>query len=152
VLTVLEKVVLLQHVDVFSEVPTEELALLAAIVEEVRFEPGFEIYRALAPSDSMYVVVEGKVLLHREGKEVATAGPKEAFGTWALFDEEPRLVTATTVTDTVALRVDKEAFIDLLADNVQITRGVLRAIVGRLRRLLARFGGGGEGPVPSRSA
>jgi CRP-like cAMP-binding protein len=89
----------------------------------------------------MYVIVKGKVRIHRDGREVATAGESEAFGTWALFSDEPRLLAATAELETHVLRIDKEAFIDLLADNVQITRGVLKAIVGRLRKLLARFGG-----------
>ena len=152
-LSVVEKVMFLQHVDVFSEVPTEELAFLAGIVEEKSFAKGATIYGETDPSDSMYLVVKGKVRFHRDGKEVATAGVNEAFGTWALFDDEPRMLAATAVEDTHTLRIDKEAFIDLLADNVQITRGVLKAITGRLRRLLARFGGGGtEGGPMSRSS
>ena len=145
-LTVVEKVMFLQHVDVFSEVPSEELAFLAKIVEEHTYAKGATIYGELDPSDSMYLVVEGQVRLHKGGNDVATASANEAFGTWALFDDEPRLLAATAVVDTRLLRIDKEAFIDLLADNVQITRGVLKAIVGRLRRLLARFGGGGDAP------
>jgi len=140
-LTVVEKVMLLQNVDVFSEVPTEELAFLANIVEEKRFGEGEQIFAAHDPSDSMYLVIEGKVRLHRDGNEVATIGVNEAFGTWALFDDEPRVLAANATIDSRLLRIDKEAFIDLLADNVQITRGVLKAIVGRLRKLLARFGG-----------
>jgi CRP-like cAMP-binding protein len=89
----------------------------------------------------MYVVVSGRVRLHREGKDVTVAGPNESFGTWALFDDEPRLVTATVAEPSHILRIDKEDFIELLADNVQITRGVLKAITVRLRKLLARFGG-----------
>jgi CRP-like cAMP-binding protein len=140
-LTVVEKVMFLQNVDVFSEVPTEELAFLARIMEEKTFGAGVTIYREVDAADSMYVIVKGKVRIHRDGREVATAGESEAFGTWALFSDEPRLLAATAELETHVLRIDKEAFIDLLADNVQITRGVLKAIVGRLRKLLARFGG-----------
>jgi CRP-like cAMP-binding protein len=141
-LTVVEKVMLLQNVDVFSEVPTEELAVLARIVEEKSFRAGETIYREVDAADSMYVIVKGKVRIHRDGREVATAAESEAFGTWALFSDEPRLLAATAELDTYALRIEKDAFIDLLADNVQITRGVLKAIVGRLRKLLSSFGGG----------
>jgi len=140
-LTVVERVMLLHNVDVFSEVPTEELAFLAGIVEEKAFKAGERIYKEHDASDSMYVVVTGAVRLHKDEVDVSTAKTNEAFGTWALFDDEPRLVAATAASDTTVLRIDKEAFIDLLADNVQITRGVLKAIVGRLRRVLARIGG-----------
>lgn len=134
-LSVVEKVIFLQNVDVFSEVPTEQLAFLAAIAEEVSLEDGEAVYAEDEASDSMYLVLEGEVRLHRGTAEITVARSKEAFGTWALFDDEPRVVSATCLSDARLLRVDKEDFIEVLADNVQITQGVLKAIVRRLRAL-----------------
>ncbi|MGB0909102.1 MAG: Crp/Fnr family transcriptional regulator [Nitrospirales bacterium] len=139
-LTVIEKVIFLQHVEVFSEVSTEQMAYIAAIVEEVEFLKAMDIYREQDLPDAIYLVVEGKVRLHRDGSDIALIGPQEAFGTWALFDEEPRVATATTVDDTRLLRVSREEFIDLLSDHVQITQGVLRALTKRLRGLIGEMG------------
>lgn len=139
-LTVIEKVIFLQHVDVFSEISTEQMAYLAAIVEEVSFQENADIYHEQDPSDAIYLVLEGQVRLHRQGADIAVIGPQEAFGTWALFDEEPRVATATTVEDSRLLRVSRDAFIDLLSDHVQITQGVLRALSKRLRGLLGEPG------------
>ena len=130
-LTVIEKVIFLQHVDVFSEIPTEQMAYLAAIVEEVSFQGNIDIYHEQDLSDAIYLVLDGKVRLHRHAVDIATMGPQEAFGTWALFDEEPRVATATTLEDTRLLRVSRDDFIDLLSDHVQITQGVLRALTKR---------------------
>lgn len=134
-LTVVEKVIFLQNVDVFSEVATEQLAFLAAIAEELVAEEGETLYEADEPPDSMYLVLNGSIRLHREGRDVLIAKEQEAFGTWALFDDEPRVVTATALEQSRLLRIDKTDFIDVLADNVQITQGVLKAIVRRLRAL-----------------
>ena len=139
-LTVVEKVIFLQHVDVFSEISTEQMAYLAAIVEEVSFTKVMDIYHEQDPPDAIYLVMEGKVRLHRNGNDIAIIGPQEAFGTWALFDEEPRVATATTVEDTCLLRVSRDEFIDLLSDHVQITQGVLRALTKRLRGLIGEPG------------
>ena len=38
-LTVVEKVIFLQNVDVFAEIPTEQLSYLAAIAEEAKVNP-----------------------------------------------------------------------------------------------------------------
>lgn len=141
-LTVIEKVIFLQNVDVFAKVPTEQLAFLAAITEEVTVSAGDSLYRKGDASDALYLVLEGSVRLHREDEEIAVAGPKEAFGTWALFDDEPRVVSATAVEDCRLLRVDSDEFIDLLADHVQITQGVLKTMVDRLRGLIGRVGTG----------
>ncbi len=137
-LTVIEKVMVLQNVDDFSEVSTEHLAYLAMISEEVSFPKGKSVYREADPSDAMYLVLEGQVRLHRSDLEVAVAGPNAAFGTWALFDDEPRVTSATTLEETRLLQIVKEDFIDLLADHVQITQGVLKAMVKRLRGLVGR--------------
>lgn len=138
-LTIVEKVIFLQKVDVFSEVPTEQLAYLAAIATELSHPPGAVIYREQDPSDAMYLVLEGRVRQMRGEVEVTSSGPEDAFGTWALFDDEARLSLAVTAEATHLLRIQKEDFIDLLADNVQITQGVLKAIVKRLRGLLGRL-------------
>lgn len=137
-LTTIEKVIFLQNIDVFAEVPTEQLALLASIAEEVDFVAGEVIYSENEPSDALYLVLDGKVRLHRGKQEIAQATNKDAFGTWALFDEEPRVVTATVVEDVLLLRVDREDFVDLLADNVQIAQGVMKTVVKRLRSLVER--------------
>lgn len=137
-LTTVEKVLLLREVDIFSQVSTQELAYLAAILEEKPCAAGEVVYQQQDPADSMYLVVSGRVRVYREQLEITVAGQGEAFGTWALFDEEPRLSAAATVEDTLLLRLDKEDFIDLLADNVEITQGVLKALVKRMRSLLGQ--------------
>ena len=60
-----EKVILLQQVDVFTEVPTEQLAHLAVIAEEVEAKSEQAIYAQGDPSDALYVVIQGQVRLHR---------------------------------------------------------------------------------------
>ena len=139
-LTTIEKVIALQDVDIFSEVSSEELSYLAAIVSEVQHPDGDAIYHEKDAADSMYLVVEGQVRLHRNGMEITVAKTGEAFGTWALFDDEPRVPAATAVGESRVLRLDKEDFIDMLADNVEITQGVLKALVNRVRGLIGRVG------------
>ncbi|MGH1362559.1 MAG: Crp/Fnr family transcriptional regulator [Calditrichia bacterium] len=140
-LTIIEKVIFLQNVDVFSDVPTEDLSYLAAIAEEVPYSADEIIYRESENSDALYLVLEGHVRLHQGDREITTAGPKEAFGTWALFDEAPRVVTATPTSECLLLRIDKEDFFDLLSDHIQITRGVFKTAVKRMRTLMNTFSG-----------
>jgi len=42
------------------------------------------------------MILDGRIRLQQNGKDVMTAEKKEAFGTWALFEDEPRVVTATS--------------------------------------------------------
>ncbi|MEE8577618.1 MAG: cyclic nucleotide-binding domain-containing protein [candidate division Zixibacteria bacterium] len=139
-LTVIEKVIFLQNVDVFSDVPTEQLAYLAAIAEELNFAEGEVIYKVHEPSDALYLVLEGSVKLHIDDREITQAGPEDAFGTWALFDDEPRVTSATVLSESRLLRIDRDDFVDLLADHIQITQAILKSVVSRLRNLVERVG------------
>lgn len=134
-LTVIEKVMFLQNADVFSIVPTEELAYLAAIAEEVSYISGDVIYMEHDSADALYIVIDGKVRLHKDDREITIADSKDAFGTWALFDETPRVVTATVLEESRLLRIDREDFYDILSDHVQIIQGIFKTLVKRLRSL-----------------
>ncbi len=138
-LTVVEKVIFLQNVDVFAQVPTEDLAYLAAIAEEESFMSGDVLFKVNEPSDALFLVLDGKVRLHRGEEEILVAGAREAFGAWSLFDDEPRVVGATVTEDARLLRIDRDDFVDLLADHVKVTQGVLRTMAGRLRSLIGRI-------------
>ncbi len=138
-LTTVEKVLLLQDVDIFEHTSTEDLSHIAAIAEEIEFQNDDIIFKEDEISDSMYVVIQGKVRLTRNDKEIMIAGKMQAFGTWALFDDEPRVATATALASTQLLRIDKEEFIDLLADHVAITQSILKTMAKRLRKLLMRI-------------
>jgi CRP-like cAMP-binding protein len=137
-LSTVEKVLFLQDVDIFEYTSTEDLSHIAAITEEVEFEADTILFKEGAISDSMYMVIKGKVRLTRGNQEVMIARDKDVFGTWALFDDEPRVATATTLELTQLLRIDREEFIDLLADYVAITQSVLKTMVKRLRSLMTR--------------
>jgi len=146
-LTVVEKVVFLQNVDIFEKVPAEQLSYIAAIAEEVQYSKGDVIFKENEPSDSLYLVIDGKINIEKEGKPVLTAGSKDAFGTWSLLDNEPRPVTATASDDAVMLRIERNDFVDLLADNVQVTQGILKTLVKKVRGIVEKVGPGSARPV-----
>ena len=139
-LTVLEKVILLQGVDVFAEVPGDHLATLAAVAEELNLLEGDVLYAEGEAADALYLVLDGGIRLVQGERELSLADQGRAFGTWALFDEEPRLTSAVAAVDSTLLAIDREDFADLLADHVQITRSILKRMVRRLRGLMSRAG------------
>ena len=137
-LTIIEKVLLLQEVDIFENTTTQDLALIAAITEEYSYETDQVIYSEGDASDSMFVVVSGMVKLSHTGKTLLDAGKKSVFGTWALFDDEPRVVTATVQETAHLLRIDRDDFYELLSDHIHITQGIMKTMSKRLRRLIER--------------
>ena len=137
-LSIIEKVILLQEVEVFEFTSTEDLTHVASIADEVTYSADETIFKEESVANSMYIVIKGKVRLHKNGSNVMIAEDRDVFGTWALFDDEPNVVTATTLEDSRLLTIEKEDFLDLLADNSRIVESTLKSIVKRLRDLLWR--------------
>ena len=138
-LSTLEKVIFLQEIDIFANTETEDLAYIAAIADEIVYPSETVLFKEGDMSDGMYLVIQGHVQIQYKGSLVTTAREKDAFGTWALFDDTHRVTTATVVEETRLLRIDRDAFMDLLADNIRITQGILKTLSKKLRGLLGRF-------------
>lgn len=139
-LTVIEKVLFLQDVEIFEHVTNEDLSYIAAIAQEVRFDADKVVYKEGDISDSMYMVLEGKVKIHIGESLVMIEDLKDVFGAWSLFDDEVRLVSATTQEDCLLLQIYKEDMLELLADHVGITEGILKAMAKRLHSVARRVG------------
>jgi len=133
----IEKIFLLQNVDLLEEAESEHLALLASIAEEVEGEPGDILIRQGEPSANLYVVVRGKVELSGMGGEVVLAEEGRPFGTWALIDQDPSVVEAKVVEPTRLLRITRGDFHDLLTDHPELAMGLLQGLARRVRSLVA---------------
>jgi CRP-like cAMP-binding protein len=86
-------------------------------------------------SDAMYVVIEGRVKLEKDGAEVLVVGESQSFGTWALFDSVPQLMTAVAIQDAQLLKITSEDFYEVLADHEDITPAIFKAVIERVRDL-----------------
>jgi CRP-like cAMP-binding protein len=135
-LTPIDKVLCLQSVDVFKHATTEMLAYIGSIAREGTASRGAVVFSEDDVSDAMYVLVEGRVQLYRGGEEVVTVGKGQSFGTWALFDKQPRLLTARAPEDVRFLKIRSEDFYDLLSDHDEITPVIFRAVIERVNTLI----------------
>ena len=132
----IEKVFLLQNVDLLREARSAHLAILASIAEELEVPAGTRVLREGEPTDALYVVVKGAVELRGMGGTLLAADG-QAFGTWALIDRAPSLVTATCVQPTRVLRIERDDFDDLLSENPELAIGLLQGVARRVRALVA---------------
>ena len=130
-----EKALTLQKVDVLQRASTDDLMHIAQIASEVSFPQGAAIYHEGDAPDALFVIIGGKVRLHRGDEDIAELGEGEAFGSWALVDESPRVASASTVEASNVLQVNRDEFMELLADRVDIVQAIFKAMVERLRNL-----------------
>ena len=132
----IEKVITLKAVDMFSRTPEDVLADVAALAEEVRFKAGELIFEKGAAGESLYVIVHGEVRVHDGTRDLKHLGDKTVFGELAVLDPEPRSASVTAISDTHLLRLDREAFLELMAGNMEVVRGVLSVLCDRIREKL----------------
>jgi CRP-like cAMP-binding protein len=132
-LLTIERVAILKSANIFGDTPDYALASVAGIVEEVELTPGETFIQEGAVEDSMYIVVEGEVQVHREGKPIINLGPGRSVGELAVLDPEPRSASVTAISDSYLFRIDKEPFDEVMADRPEIAQGVIKALCQRIR-------------------
>ena len=105
-----EKVYLLQRVDVFRGVRSDHLGLLAGIAQVVDAGPGAVLMRDEDIPDALFVIARGEVT-------ATVPGPASA-----------RL-----------LRITRPALADLLVDSPELTVALLRGMAHRVDTLVAQM-------------
>jgi CRP-like cAMP-binding protein len=146
-LTTLERAIRLQKVELFSDLETNLLALLASVAAQVEVRKGEVLIEQNRSLNTLYVVLSGRIMMSRGGRVMFYVGPDETIGNWALFDDQPSVITATAAEDTFLLRIEREDFFDLLADHSEMTREMFQALFKRVRALLTK-GLGTQPQVP----
>jgi len=144
-LTTLDRAIRLQKVTLFSELETDILALLASIAKQVDLPVGKRLFEENQPVGALYVVLDGQIEMQRGEGVKFTVGQDETIGNWALFDDQPSVVSARALEDSSLLRIDREDFYDLLADHTEMTQRMFQALFRRVRSVLTASLERGEG-------
>jgi len=129
----LERVLFLKSVDLFSQLPGEELSPVAVLATEEQREAGEDILQQGEMGDALYLIVEGRVRVQRRGKVLDTLGERECFGEMAVLDPAPRFATVTAETDLTLLKLAEADFRDLLQEKHQLALGIIQVLTRRLR-------------------
>jgi len=132
-LTAIEKVIFLKSVDIFSRATIEELGGVAALTEEVHFEPGATIYREGEPVDAIFLVLKGRVAVEANGQVIGEVGEKQAFGTVAALDRNPAIHTVKAIDPVYALKLNAQDFDDILSLDFELVRAVFHALCRLIR-------------------
>jgi CRP-like cAMP-binding protein len=128
-----ERVAALHRVDLFAGVPGRTLAAVAATADEVAVEAGTTFIEHGALEDCLYVVVAGRVRVHRGERTLVELGAGTAVGELAVLVPEARSASVTALEPVELLRVRKPVLDELLADRPELASQVIAALVTRLR-------------------
>ena len=129
----LERVLILKSVHIFADTPDDILAGVATILEEVDVPAGETIFQEGELGSSMYLIARGSVRVHDGTHTLNNLGERDVFGEMALLDPEPRVASVTALEDTLLFRLDQEPFYELMADRVEVVRGIFRVLTSYVR-------------------
>ena len=128
-----ERVEILKEVVIFSESEGIILKRLAASLVDVFVEKDEAVFQKGDMLNAMYIIVSGTVYVH-DGDHIFTQfGAKDFFGEYSLIDSSVRSATVTASEKTHLLRLDQGDFLELIEENVDLSKAVLKALIKRLR-------------------
>jgi CRP/FNR family cyclic AMP-dependent transcriptional regulator len=125
----------LRNVPIFGLLDNDELAELAAHIDEASYKPNQTIFRAGDPGTNMQIVLGGKVeayVTDEDGKRVVVGDYEkgEMFGELSLLDHEARSATAVAVEPTQTFIIDRDDLMRLFSKKPAAALDIL-AILGR---------------------
>lgn len=133
---------ILKNVAIFKDLDESELAAVAEVCKEEKYESGAYVFREGEAGNRLYVIVSGEVRISRDvpgsGEEaLAVLKPGALFGEMSVFDRSERSTDAISNGGTKVLTISRSDFELLLDFNREIAYKVLwsctRLLSGRLR-------------------
>ena len=128
-----QKILFLRNVPLFAGMPPAELRHLTDIAKEVVYSAGEPIIIGGEHGDTMFLIVEGEIRIHRDQEELAILKQKAYFGEMSILDGEPRSASASAVTDCLLLRISQTDFYDILSRHFEVAMTIIRTLTQRLR-------------------
>jgi CRP/FNR family transcriptional regulator, cyclic AMP receptor protein len=132
-MTTIERVVALQRVALFAEVPGRTLAAVAQRGREIELPAGATVIDEGAMDDHLFAVVRGRLRVHQGERTLATVDPGATVGELAALVPEPRSASVTVLEPAILLRIDKAVLDELMVDRPELARGIISALVTMVR-------------------
>ena len=128
---------LLAQVPLFHELEPSELEMIAATTRSESYAAGQDIVRIGDAGHSLYVVVEGRVVVlfpaRSSDVELARLEAGKFFGEMAILNAKPRSATVRALEDVRVLVLEKEDCSRTLARAPEIALKLLCALSARIR-------------------
>ncbi|MCA9482920.1 MAG: EAL domain-containing protein [Nitrospina sp.] len=128
---------LLSEIELFHNLPTEELEALLECLQVVSLEKEDILFEEGDLEDVFYVVLTGQIVVFKENKNIALRGPGEYFGEIALLDSSPRSANAKAMLPSTLLKIGRESFETLIRSNPGFSQSLLRTLAERTRKDIA---------------
>lgn len=125
---------------IFSRTSPEVVTELSRQLKPARFPPGQTLETQSSFGRYVYVIVSGKVKAFYQrpdgrGIVLKLLGPSEILGTDSLFDAGPQEMSMITLTDVVAVPIDRDRLLQWMVEQPEVCDQVLRLFARRLKAM-----------------
>lgn len=132
-----DEVQMLRNVSYFGKADPCKLKLMAFSSDRVCYNPGEVLFSQGDQADAAYVILRGEAELWVGSASVdikiGTVGPQSIVGEMCLLRDAPRAATVRASGEVEALRINRDCFFRVIADNPRIGIEVSRALAETLR-------------------
>lgn len=133
-----EAIEFLRAIPLFEKIGDEDLAALAGVIIERRFQKNVTIVEEGLSGDYMYVICEGRVKVTKaseDGREkildILEAG--SFFGDMALFDRAPRSASVKTLEPSRLLALSRRDVLGVMQRSADFSLAIIQVLIQRLR-------------------
>ena len=134
-LPMMERILFLQKIPLFTEMSPEDLKKVASVAIERFFPDGDHLAHKGDAGHEMYIVISGQVLVISEaGEEIASTLPGGYVGEMAILSQEPRSASPLAKGDVRVLSIGQKEFEEILRERPDASLAVIRELCSRLRK------------------
>jgi len=132
------KVEVLKQMPLFRHLTYKEILRVLTLTQVVDYKPEDEIITEDEPGSELFIILSGKVRLHKEGAFVTYLGQGAHMGEMALVDNGPRSVSATAEDSSRLLVLRRRDFNDLIRNYPRLSVKLLWSFVQVLGQRLRK--------------
>lgn len=129
----------LQHVDLFAECSSAEIVRVTSAFKSMDVAAEQQIIAEGEGSETLFVLLEGQVVVERGGQPLAVLGAGSHFGEMALLSHRPRSATVRAKTAARLLALDRPSFYTLLQQDAVLATKFLWKLAQTLSLRLDDF-------------
>jgi branched-chain amino acid transport system substrate-binding protein len=128
---------LLKEIELFKHFSEKDQAFISQRIKHHNFRTGQTIVRKGDDGDSLYIIVEGVVVItiNQDGREIELGrlGAENIFGEMALLTGEPRSANVLSLTETYLLEISKEVIAPIIEAQPEIS-SLLGAVLAQRKK------------------
>lgn len=129
------------EVDLFRALSKRQVKRLASAAKELTHPAGRAVSTEGLGALAFHYILDGTASVTRDGRELRTLGPGDYFGEISMIDGKPRSATVTAASPMKVLAIPHADFEEVLDEDPELARHLLRTLCARLREAESRSSG-----------